>query len=107
MIVEFDKLEAPLYSVTITCVTEFLMRFAEQAIPLIHGLANKVIQSNKFIYVNSIYVYSTSEDFLLKYIDEMENLPGIIRDGLFAMIGQLTFGLQAAEHRPFKFPKPR
>lgn len=42
---DFEKLETPIYNLTLKCTSELLIRFPEQAIPLIHGLANKVVNS--------------------------------------------------------------
>jgi len=62
---EFEKIETPLYNLTLKCALEFFQRFSEHSIPLIHNLTSKVIQN------------------------QLSDLPIIIIDGIFAMVGQL------------------
>lgn len=62
---EFEKLETPLYNLTLKCALELMQRFAQHSIPLIHNLTTKIIQN------------------------EIQDLPAPIIDGIFAMVGQL------------------
>jgi hypothetical protein len=43
---EIKDLDNPLYNLTLACAQEFLNRLPAVAIPLLHGLAIKLIKSN-------------------------------------------------------------
>ena len=45
---EFEKLETPLYNLTLKCTLEFLQRFTENSISLVHTITNKLLQSNPY-----------------------------------------------------------
>ena len=70
MLLNLKKLKPPLYNLTFKCALEFFERFFEHYIPLIHNLTPKIIQSKNFL-------------------DQLFDLPIIIIDGIFAMVGQL------------------
>jgi len=62
---EFEKLETPLYNLTLKCTLEFLQRFSEHSISLVHAITTKLLQN------------------------ELQGIAPIIQDGIFAMVGQL------------------
>ncbi len=76
---ESEKLEAQLYNLTLKCTSELLQRFSDYSIPLLHNLTAKVLNSKLSVFIPPFNLL----------LDELENLPLIIIDGVFGMVGQL------------------
>ena len=70
-----NEIENTLFNLTLVCCQEFLMRFPEQAIPLLHGLVDQIIEGK------SIKTKSNFEGTL--------DLSNEIQDGVFALLGLL------------------